>query len=257
MKALYRKISLLIKVLIFVLYSFYQNFSILDFSSLEYHLSLFTPNSILIITITSFVISFVFSLQIAKEFLYLNAIHLVGAILSTAFIRELSPVLTSVVVIGRVCSLFTSQLASMVVTEQIDALLVIGINPIIYLIIPRIIAMLIGLPILNLISIFTSLIGGSFICFSLYRIHPSCFFNSVIYDYFCIDLLKSLFKTAIFAISISMISCIWGITSKGGSQGIGLSTTSSVVICLIAIFILNFLLSYYLFNNQISLFQFH
>lgn len=221
-----------------------------------FHFKIFIPNSLFIITITSFFISFVFSLQIVKEFLYLDTTQLVGSILSISFTRELSPVLTSIVIIGRVGSLFTSQLAYMLATEQIDALLVLGINPINYLIIPRILSMLFGLPLLNIVSIVTSLISGSFVCFILYGIHPSIFFKSVAYNCFLVDFLKSLLKTTVFALFVSITSCVWGITSKGGSSGVGLSTTSSIVVCLLLVFILNFVLSYLLFDTSVSSFTF-
>nr|ARW63662.1 hypothetical protein [Chondria sp. (in: red algae)] len=256
MNSLYHKILLFVKILIFLLYHLSGNTIGCCIMSSIYYIKIFIPNSIFITIITSFFISFVFSLQMVKEFLYLNAVQLIGSILSISFIRELSPVLTSIIVIGRVASLFTSQLASMLVTEQIDALLVLGINPINYLIIPRILSMVIGLPLLNIISIFTSLISGSFVCFILYGIHPNVFLSSVVYNYFFLDLFKSILKTLGFAVFISITSCVWGITSRGGSHGVGLSTTSSVIVCLILVFILNFLLSYLLFNNLISSFEF-
>nr|ARW68232.1 hypothetical protein [Chondria sp. (in: red algae)] len=255
MNSLYHKIFLFAKIFIFLLYQLSGQILGCDFLRLIYYIKIFIPNSVFITTVTSFFISFVFSLQIVKEFLYLNAVQLIGSILSISFIRELSPVLTSIIVIGRVCSLFTSQLASMLVTEQIDALLVLGINPINYLILPRVLSMVVGLPLLNIISVFTSLVSGSFVCFILYGIHPNVFFMSVFYNCFFLDFLKSLFKTIIFALFISIISCVWGINSTGGSYGVGLSTTSSVIVCLILVFILNFFLSYLLFNNVISSFQ--
>lgn len=256
MNSFYNQIFLSIKILRLLLYYLKNKIGRSDLSSFTFHLKILIPNSIFIITITSFFISFVFSLQIVKEFLYLDTTQLIGSILSISFIRELSPVLTSIIIIGRVCSLFTSQLASMLATEQIDALLVLGINPIKYLIIPRILSMLLGLPLLNIISIVTSLVSGSFVCFILYGIHPNLFFRSVAYNCFFIDFFKSLLKTSVFALFISLISCVWGITSEGGSLGVGLSTTSSIVICLLWVFIFNFLLSYLLFDTSVSSFSF-
>nr|YP_010170903.1 hypothetical protein K8K75_pgp163 [Chondria tumulosa]QSD57044.1 hypothetical protein [Chondria tumulosa] len=255
MNQLYRKISLFMKIFIFLLYYLCGRGSKLDLSSLKYQLRIVFPNSLFIIVITSFFISLVFSLQILKEFLYLNAVQLIGSILSISFVRELSPVLTSIVIVGRVCSLFTAQLSTMVITEQVDALLVLGINPVNYLIVPRVLSMIISLPLLNIISILTSLVSGSFVSFLLYKIQPTIFFESIFYSYFFSDLLKSLFKTFVFALFISIISCSWGITSIRGSEGVGISTTSSVVMCLISVFVLNFILSYLLFNNLISSFQ--
>nr|YP_009395522.1 hypothetical protein [Vertebrata isogona]ARW64528.1 hypothetical protein [Vertebrata isogona] len=207
-------------------------------------------------TITSFFISLVLSLQVVKEFLYLNAVHLVSSMLAVSFIRELSPVLTSIIVIGKIGSLYTSELATMVVTEQIDSLWVLGIDPISYLILPRVIALLLILPLLNLFSLFTSFISSSFICFILYDINPSFFFTYLFYSNIYFDFFKSFCKMIVFSLSISIISCVWGMTTSSGSESVGLSTTSSVVVSLLCIFILNFILSYFLFDNMTSSFTF-
>nr|YP_009391581.1 hypothetical protein [Laurenciella marilzae]ARW59725.1 hypothetical protein [Laurenciella marilzae] len=252
----YKKLFISAKILVFFIYYFSGLDTSINFSDVLYYTTIVSLKSLFITIITSFFISLVFSLQIVKEFLYLDAIKLVGTVFAVSFVRELSPVLTSVVIIGKVCSSFTSELATMVATEQLDALFILGIDPIRYLLFPRIIAMVLGLPMLNLISILTSFLSGSFICFILYDIHPNFFFDSVFYDNLILDLSKSLLKTIIFAFCISIISCVWGITSLVGSKFVGVSTTSSVVICLITVFILNFILSYVLFDNQLSSFQF-
>nr|YP_010619215.1 hypothetical protein PNY92_pgp160 [Amplisiphonia pacifica]WAX03228.1 hypothetical protein [Amplisiphonia pacifica] len=227
----------------------------LDYKILLDQMIIIGPNSLLITMVTSFFISLVLSLQIVKEFLYLNATELVGSILAISFIRELSPVLTSIIVIGKVGSFFTSEIATMSVTEQIDALFILGINPINYLFLPRIIAILLMLPILNLFSLFTTFMSSSFICSILYSIDPSFFFQSLWYHFVYLDICKSLLKTLIFGLFIALISCVWGITTKGGSKGVGLSTTSSVVTSLLFVFILNFLLSYFMFNDLVSSFE--
>nr|QCI07501.1 hypothetical protein [Malaconema sp.] len=121
--------------------------------------------SLSVIIITAFFIGLVFSLQIVKEFLYLNATNLVGCVLTISFLRELSPVLTSVIVIGKIGSYLTAELATMKISEQIDTLYTLGIDPINYLVLPRILALICILPMLNLISFITSLLSSSFICF--------------------------------------------------------------------------------------------
>ena len=140
----------------------------------------------------------------------------------------------------------------MVVTEQIDAMLVLGIDPISYLFLPRIFSLLIILPILNLFALFTSFISSAFICFCLYDISPSFFFESLFYNTIEIDLFKSLCKLSCFGLVISVISCVWGITTSRGSKGVGLSTTSGVVTSLIIVFMINFILSYFLFDTRLS-----
>nr|YP_009393861.1 hypothetical protein [Polysiphonia sertularioides]ARW62423.1 hypothetical protein [Polysiphonia sertularioides] len=230
-------------------------FSSVSYKNLLRNLDIVGINVLFVTLTTSFFISLVLSLQIVKEFLYLNAVHLVSSILAISFIRELSPILTAIVVIGKVGSFFTAEIGTMVITEQIDSMFVLGINPIKYLIYPRLIALLVMLPLLDLFSLFTSLISSSFICFFLYDISPGFFFSHLFYINIISDCFKSLLKMLIFGFVISMISCAWGLTTVGGSQGVGISTTSSVVTSLISVFLLNFILSYFLFDNLISSFS--
>nr|YP_009395318.1 hypothetical protein [Polysiphonia infestans]ARW64298.1 hypothetical protein [Polysiphonia infestans] len=227
----------------------------LDYENLSNSLKSAGLDVLFINMVTSFFISLVLSLQIVKEFLYLNAVQLVSSMLAISFIRELSPVLTAIITIGKVGSLFTSELGTMVITEQIDSLFILGISPIRYLIYPRVLALILALPLLNLFSLCTSLISSSFICFFLYQISPNFFFMNLWYDNILFDLVKSSLKALIFGFCVSIISCVWGITTSGGSRGVGLSTTSSVVTSLLLVFILNFFLSYFLFDNLSSSFS--
>nr|YP_010196501.1 hypothetical protein LK223_pgp172 [Gracilaria cervicornis]UAD83898.1 hypothetical protein [Gracilaria cervicornis] len=207
------------------------------------------PDSLSIVIIAAFFIGMVFTIQIVKEFLYINAVSLVGSILTISFIRELSPVLTSVIIVGRIGAYFTSELATMSITEQLNALYMLEANPFSYLVLPRIIACLFMLPCLNIISFITSLFSSSFVCFTIYNIHPQMFFLSSLSSLVVGDILKSLFKTLIFSFLISLISCFWGLTAYGGAKGVGKSTTLSVVTSLLSIFIFDFLLSYIMFNK--------
>ena len=130
---------------------------------------------LLINIITSFFISLVLSLQIVKEFVYLDAAHLASSILALSFIRELSPILTSIIIIGKVGSMFTAEIGTMVVTQQIDSLFVLGVDPVYYLVYPRFLALIVMFPLLNLFSLLTSFFSSAFICFFLYGISPDFF----------------------------------------------------------------------------------
>nr|YP_009296258.1 hypothetical protein Sebd_106 [Sebdenia flabellata]AOM65193.1 hypothetical protein Sebd_106 [Sebdenia flabellata] len=207
------------------------------------------PGSLNISLMTAFFVGLVFSLQVVKELLYLGATGLVGAVLALAFVRELSPVLTSVIVIGRIGSSFTAELATMKVTEQLDALYLLDTNPLFYLVVPRVVASICILPILNIFSFATSLASSSFICFILYNIDPIIFFTSCFSALSFSDIIKSLLKTIIFGFFISIISCSWGILATGGAKGVGKSTTASVVTCLLSVFILDFIFSYFMFSR--------
>nr|YP_009541627.1 hypothetical protein [Synarthrophyton chejuense]AYR05636.1 hypothetical protein [Synarthrophyton chejuense] len=210
------------------------------------------PESLSICIITAFCIGLVFTLQVVKEFLYLDATSLLGAILSLAFIRELSPVLTAVIIAGRIGSAFTAELATMKITDQIDALYLLKTDPLLYLVFPRVIACTSMLPILNIISWFTSLSISLFTCFVFYNVDPWIFLKSVYLALSYWDFFKSFLKTLIFGLIISCISCSWGLTTVGGSKGVGQSTTSSVVTSLLIIFIMDFILSSVMFYQSSS-----
>nr|QCI05444.1 hypothetical protein [Crouania attenuata] len=240
---------MLISIKIFFAFINFYQIKNIPWNILAIQIALIGPNSLSIILITSFFMGMVLSLQIVKELLYLNAVYLIGSVLTISFLRELSPVLTLVIFIGRVGSCFTSELATMKVTEQIDALYLLGTNPISYLVLPRIISCIVILPVLNLFAFTTSLFGSAFICLFLYNIDPSVFFLSSLSSLYLIDILKSSIKTIIFGFCIAIISCAWGLSTNGGSQEVGLCTTSSVVVSLLSVFMLDFILSYFMFNQ--------
>lgn len=224
----------------------------IDTGSLVNQMTIVGPGSLGISIVTASFISMVFTLQIVKEFLYLDAASIIGAILSLAFIRELSPVLVAVIIAGRISSSFTAEIATMKVTEQIDALYLLKTDPLIYLVVPRLISCVIMLPILNLIFFVTSVASSIFACFVFYNIHPWIFLKSVFLAVSYIDYLKSCLKTVFFGFLLCIISCFWGLTVVGGAKSIGQSTTSSVVTSLLVIFIADFLLSYLMFNTADS-----
>lgn len=232
-----------------------SNFNNINLLNILEQIQILYPSSLLVVIITAFFMGLVFTLQIVKEFIYLNAINLVGAIITLAFLRELSPVLTCIILIGKIGSYFTAELGTMTISEQIEILYILGINPINYLIAPRVVSFLIMLPFFNLISFITSLFSSCFICFFLYNIDVNVFFNSVLSTLSFIDVFKSCLKIIIFGFFISVISCVWGLTTRGGSKGIGLSTTSAVVTSLLLVCMLDFILSYFLFSNLDSSFK--
>ena len=166
-----------------------------------------------------------------------------------AVTRELAPVLTAVVVAGRVGSAFAAEIGTMRVTEQIDALYILKTDPIDYLVIPRVIACSLMLPLLTIISLVTGLLGGLFISDSLYGISYSLFLQSAQNFLETWDLISSMLKSLIFGVLIAIIGCSWGLTTTGGAKGVGQSTTTAVVTSLLAIFVANFFLSWLMFQG--------
>lgn len=217
--------------------------------SVAFQMIIVGPESLGILIISACFIGIIFTLQIVKEFLSLNASSVVGAILSLSFIRELSPVLTSVIITGRISSAFAAELATMKVTEQIEALYLLRVEPLLYLVYPRLLACLIMLPCLNILFFFTSLFSGLFICSIFYNIYPYTFLYSVYMTLSFSDIIKSCWKACFFGLVISVVSCVQGFTTEGGAKSVGQATTSSVVISLLVIFILDSILTYLFFNQ--------
>ncbi|MFM7578986.1 MAG: ABC transporter permease, partial [Microcystaceae cyanobacterium] len=135
------------------------------------------------------------------------------------------------------------------VTEQIDALYMLKTDPIDYLVSPRVIACAAMLPILTLMSLIVGLTGGVFIAYSLYDINPSIFLQSIQNFVQLWDVFSSLIKAGIFGAMIAVIGCSWGLTTTGGAKGVGQSTTTAVVTSLLGIFIMNFFLSWVMFQG--------
>ena len=207
------------------------------------------PASLLIALLTATTVGMVFTIQVAREFISLGAGSTVGGVLALSLSRELAPVLTAVVVAGRVGSAFAAEIGTMRVTEQIDALYILKTDPIDYLVIPRVIACCLMLPILTIISIIAGMAGGLLIATNLYDISQNVFLDSARNFLDVWDLCSAAIKAFCFGALISVIGCSWGLTTTGGAKGVGQSTTAAVVTSLLAIFISNFFLSWLMFQG--------
>ena len=207
------------------------------------------PESLLIALITAAFVGMVFTIQVTREFISFGAGTAVGGVLALTLARELGPVLTAVIIAGRVGSAFAAEIGTMKVTEQIDALQILKTDPIDYLVIPRVIACALMLPLLNVLSFITGMTGGLMIASSQYGIPYSVFLESAQNFLSVWDLVSSLVKAFVFGILIALIGTNWGLTTTGGAKGVGQSTTTAVVTALLAIFISNFFLSWLMFQG--------
>lgn len=212
-------------------------------------MSIVGPESLLIALLTASFVGMVFTIQVAREFITFGAGNAVGGVLAISLARELGPVLTAVILAGRVGSAFAAELGTMQVTEQIDALYVLKTDPIDYLVIPRVVACCLMLPILTLFSFVTGMSGGLLIATNMYGLSQSVFLNSARNFLDTWDLIAALIKAGVFGALISVIGTSWGLTTTGGAKGVGQSTTTAVVTALLAIFIVNFFLSWVLFRG--------
>lgn len=212
------------------------------------------PESLLIALVTSVFVGMVFTIQVTREFLAFGASTAIGGVLAITLARELAPVLTAVVLAGRVGSAFAAEIGTMRVTEQIDALQMLRSDPVDYLVIPRVIACAFMLPLLNILAFITGMIGGTAVATTLYDIPLAVFLNSARNFLGVWDLASSMIKALIFGILIAVIGTSWGLTTTGGAKGVGQSTTTAVVTSLLAIFVANFLLSWTMFQGMGSAF---
>ncbi|HEY9596462.1 MAG TPA: MlaE family lipid ABC transporter permease subunit [Cyanophyceae cyanobacterium] len=203
-------------------------------------------NSVLLI---AFFAGMIFTVQTARELTKYGAVSAVGGAFALAFCRELAPILTASVVAGQVGSAFAAEIAEMQVTEQIDALYMLKTDPIDYLVIPRVIACCVMLPVLTTFSLTVGLAGGVFVATYFYNINPSVFLNSVRDFLEFQDLLSIVLKGLIFGAFIGLISCGFGITARGGAKGVSRATTATVVTTWISIFVADFILSLAIFQE--------
>lgn len=213
------------------------------------------PDSLFIALVTAVFVGAVFTIQVAREFINFGAGNLVGGVLAVALTRELSPVLTAVILAGRVGSAFAAEIGTMRVTEQIDAMLMLKTDPIDYLVIPRLLACFLMLPILTLLSLITGMLGGLIIATNMYGISDTVFLDSARNLLDIWDICSAMIKACCFGLLIAIVGCSWGLTTTGGAKGVGQSTTTAVVTALLIIFISNFFLSWVMFQGTGGAFQ--
>lgn len=209
-------------------------------------------NSSSIVIITTAFTGAVISLQLATMAVKYGASRFVGGGVAVAMARELAPMLTAIVVAGRAGSAITAELGSMKVTEQIDALKAMATSPIRYLVVPRIVACAIIIPMLCLFAMIAGVIGGGIVGNLIAGVSYKVYFESIS-DIGMVgmkDVYKGLFKSFIFAIEIALIACYQGLKTEGGAAGVGKSTTGSVVYSMLIVFITNFFLSAILFPPE-------
>ncbi|MBL8209754.1 MAG: ABC transporter permease [Bryobacterales bacterium] len=195
--------------------------------------------SLPIVLLVGFFSGIVMALQMSRALQTYGAVSQTGPIVAITLVREMGPVLTSVVAAGRNAAGIASELGSMKVTEQIDAMRALGTDPIQKLVKPRLIATCVMLPCLTAIADFVGLLGGYFIGISLLNLTSAEYwtgaYRALEYD----DVAQGLLKPFIYAIVISMVGCFYGLNTRGGTQGVGLATTQAVVSSIVWIFALN------------------
>ena len=186
--------------------------------------------SLPVVGLTTFFSGMVLALQTYNGFSEFNSETTVARVVLTSITRELGPVLTGLMVAGRIGAKMAAEIATMRVTEQIDALGTLGTRPMQYLIAPKIISSLICIPFLVLIGNTIGILGGYVIAIYKLNFNPSLYLNATIEYLQFIDIIQGIVKAAVFGLIISMISCYFGYNATKGAEGVGFATSSSVVI---------------------------
>ena len=204
-------------------------------------------DSLPIVSMTILCTGMVMSVQTAKEFVKLGAADSVGGIVAIAMGRELAPILTGVVVAGRIGAAIAAEIGTMKVTEQIDALRVMATSPVQYLVAPRLIAIVLMMPVLCVYANFVGDLGGWFVAENYAGIGTHMFLESIRGFIEPWDIIGGMVKSLFFGAIIAIIGCHKGLNAKQGAEGVGLATTASVVLSIILIFICNYFLSVILY----------
>lgn len=196
--------------------------------------------SLPVVVLTGFFTGAVMGMQMARALATYGATGQVGAIVAITLVRELGPVLTALMVAGRNASGIASELGSMKVTEQIDAMRALGTDPVQKLVTPRLIATAFTLPLLTVIADFMGMLGGYVISISMLSLTSSQYWTTAYRALQHNDVVQGLLKPFVFAIIISLVGCYYGLQTTGGTQGVGRSTTRAVVTSSIWVIIATF-----------------
>lgn len=199
--------------------------------------------SLAIIILTGFFTGGVLILQAYPTFAYYGMQNEVGRGVATTLIRELGPVLTALMVSGRVGSSISAELGSMVVSQQIEAMRALGTSPVRKLVTPRITALLFSMPLLTVVADILGILGGGIVATMVFGLDSDTYMTGVKAGVGVKDIIGGAIKPFFFALIIGIVACHKGLTTSGGTAGVGRSTTSAVVMSSIAIIIADFFLS--------------
>jgi phospholipid/cholesterol/gamma-HCH transport system permease protein len=199
--------------------------------------------SISIVSVAGLFVGLVLALQTVYGLARFGAKGTVGLIVGLSLVRELGPVVTAILVGGRVGSGFTAELGSMKVTEQIDAMRALGVNHIKRLVVPRVLMTMLALPLLTIIAAALGILGGMVISQHEFNVDYHQYYNSFASYVRVADALDGLCKTVVFGLLIAIIGCYNGLKTQGGTEGLGRATTGTVVTSALAVFISDFFLT--------------
>jgi len=196
-----------------------------------------------IIFLTGTFAGMVFALQTYIGFQRVGGEQFIGSVIALGMIRELGPVLTGLMVTGRAGSAIAAEIGTMKITEQIDALSTLGIDPYSYLIVPRIIAGTIVMPFLTLFAMACGIVGGYIVCVNVLMLSPHDYVTTIAMHVELSDIMGGIFKAGVFGLILSWVGAFKGFKTHGGAKGVGIATTQAVVTGSIMILMSNYFLT--------------
>lgn len=203
--------------------------------------------SLPVVLLTGAFTGMVMTLQIFQGFSKFRAEGFTGAVVSLSVLREISPILTSLMVTGRAGSSIAAELGNMRATEQIDALVAMSTDPVHYLFVPRVLAGILMLPLLVLVADAIAILGGRVVAVSMLRANPEEFDHSTFLNLDLLDLFSGPIKAAVFGAIFTLAACVEGFHVTGGAEGVGRASTRAVVSASVAIVVTDFFLSKLMF----------
>lgn len=210
-------------------------------------LSYLGAETIPVVVVTSLFTGGVIALQTYSTFSRFNAESMIGIVVALSMGRELGPVLTALMVVARVGSAMTANIGTMRISEQIDALEVMAVDPVRYLVTPRLFAALVGLPVLTFISDLSGIFGGWLVATKLLDVNPDMYWQKMIDFTELYDIIGGIYKSIFFGLIIASVSCYFGFYTTGGTKGVGRATTNSVVTSSMLILISDYFLTAIIF----------
>jgi phospholipid/cholesterol/gamma-HCH transport system permease protein len=206
------------------------------------------PLTLTPVLLTNVFAGMIFTVQTARELERFGALHALGGAFAMAFCRELAPILTAAIMAGQVGTAYAAEIGCMKVTDQIDALKVLRTDPIDYLVLPRVVACCVMLPVLTVLGLVLGIVGGAGVAFLLYEMPVSQFLDSVRSLMVLNDLIAVLIKSVLFGAIVALAGCTWGLTTTC-SRSVGRAATSAVVTTWVGLFMVDFFLSLVLFGG--------
>lgn len=198
--------------------------------------------------IICFVIGSIFSLQISKYFILSGAESYVGGLIAVAMVREMAPIFASLTIGARAGTAIAAEIGNMKVTQQVDALKTLKIDPIEYLFVPRILAGVIMLPLVTILSEFVGILGGMLVSNLSVGLHPSRYLDSVWLYLSAYDIKVSILKACIFGVIITLVCATHGLKTKGGAKEVGISTNKAAIWTALAILIFDYLITWIFYS---------